>query len=242
MQVITPFEFVERFPEKGTLAVVGNAPSVLEYGIGPEIDRHDIVVRFNECPLEGFEEHVGRRTTILVTNPYRETSKRPLLEGGRPELVLVISPQQRRGDGKAFEQWVGDCPVLFTYTPALVAVKDSTHFSGLTTGTYAMQLLWRLLGPERMLVTGFTMFSDARQSHYWQEGQSPGLRAHDMEEEGALFLRILNSIGSKVGVTPDIQQLSKRFGVPFERNVRPYRESKKSWWRRVAWRHSPAKV
>eukprot|EP00899_Mesostigma_viride_P022879 jgi/Mesvir1/3776/Mv08223-RA.1 len=39
--------------------------------IGDEIDAHDIVIRVNDAPTVGFEEHVGRRTTLRFQGAHR---------------------------------------------------------------------------------------------------------------------------------------------------------------------------
>ena len=39
--------------------------------MGEQIDEHDIVVRFNQCRLKGYEKHTGKKTNIWYTvNPF----------------------------------------------------------------------------------------------------------------------------------------------------------------------------
>lgn len=45
-------------------AVVSNSGAMLERRLGPEIDGHGVVFRFNDGPTAGFEEHVGSKTTF----------------------------------------------------------------------------------------------------------------------------------------------------------------------------------
>lgn len=213
MQLITPFEFVSMFPERQTLAVIGNAPSVRDYELGEHIDSHDVVVRFNECALEGFARHVGVRTDILVTNPYREDAQRSMLDGGDARMVLVIASQTRRGEREIFERWVGDTPVMFTYSPDLVRVPGSEHQAGLTTGTYGLHLLLRVLKPSRLLLTGFTMFADSDETHYWTQVRAPGVSRHDLEREAVVFCNVLASARIPVEVTPDVMNIAQRHRV-----------------------------
>jgi hypothetical protein len=49
------------------IIVVGNGTSVLDYKKGKQIDAFDIVVRFNNYKLKGFEENVGTKTDIWIT-------------------------------------------------------------------------------------------------------------------------------------------------------------------------------
>jgi hypothetical protein len=221
VKLISPFEFVSEFAARSSLAVVGNARSLASYGIGRFIDDHEVIARFNECAVTGFEEQVGSRTDILVTNPYAEARSRPILDGASTRVVLAINPQTRRGEIDVFERWVGDHRVLFTYTPDLVGVANSAHMHGLTTGTYAIQLLWRILQPSQLLVTGFTMFAEPEHSHYWKSGLSSGIKSHDMAEEARIFCEVLNAVGARTKITPDVASIFTRVGLTPGKRIQP---------------------
>ncbi|KAH7962167.1 hypothetical protein HPB52_014669 [Rhipicephalus sanguineus] len=49
-------------------ALVSSAGSMLGSKLGPEIDGHETVVRFNDAPTAGFEDDVGARTTMRLLN------------------------------------------------------------------------------------------------------------------------------------------------------------------------------
>eukprot|EP00873_Tetraselmis_striata_P042302 jgi/Tetstr1/462566/TSEL_007552.t1 len=51
-----------------TCAVVGNGGGLLGMAAGSEIDKHDIVIRFNGGPVNGFQRYVGSKTTFRLTN------------------------------------------------------------------------------------------------------------------------------------------------------------------------------
>lgn len=49
-------------------ALVGNSGSLLSADFGKEINKHDVVIRFNQAPTKGFEKFVGNKTTFRVLN------------------------------------------------------------------------------------------------------------------------------------------------------------------------------
>lgn len=56
----------EKFIKGKTVAIVGNGPSEIGKNKGKEIDAHDIVIRFNNYKIEGFEKDYGERTDIWI--------------------------------------------------------------------------------------------------------------------------------------------------------------------------------
>ncbi|XP_078666381.1 alpha-N-acetyl-neuraminyl-2,3-beta-galactosyl-1,3-N-acetyl-galactosaminide alpha-2,6-sialyltransferase-like [Branchiostoma floridae x Branchiostoma belcheri] len=50
----------------GVCALVSSSGQLLHYKAGNEIEQADCVIRMNEAPAIGFEEHVGRKTTLRV--------------------------------------------------------------------------------------------------------------------------------------------------------------------------------
>ena len=49
-----------------TVAVIGNGPQEIGKGCGEEIDSHDIIIRFNNFNIKGFEKDYGSKTDIWV--------------------------------------------------------------------------------------------------------------------------------------------------------------------------------
>uniref|UniRef100_A0A182RJH7 Beta-galactoside alpha-2,6-sialyltransferase 1 n=1 Tax=Anopheles funestus TaxID=62324 RepID=A0A182RJH7_ANOFN len=67
----------------GSCVIVASAGSLKRSQLGSFIDEHDIVMRFNHAPTEGFEADVGSKTTIRVVNSQVVT---------KPEYRLLTAP------------------------------------------------------------------------------------------------------------------------------------------------------
>ena len=73
-----------------SVAVVGNAPSLLDEPRGRHIDEHDVVVRFNLPVLtEKYQLHSGRRTDVWVLSP--ERARQAPMPGARTMIVSGIN-------------------------------------------------------------------------------------------------------------------------------------------------------
>lgn len=218
MHQLTPNDFVKNFQEGQRIIFVGNAPSLGGEMLGEWVDSHDVVVRFNEAPIDGYERFVGSRTDILVTNPYPVDRRSFSLSAGG--AVLVITPQTRRPFSPQFDEWVSDHSVLFTYTPDIVQVGETDHMASLTTGTYGVHLLSRLLKPSTASITGFTMFLEDTSHHYWRNETPKGLTAHDPEVEARIFISICNSLRCHVEVTKEIEWVAKLVDKRLRKDIR----------------------
>ena len=56
------------FENKKTLAIVASSGTLLDTEYGDEIDKHDVVVRFNAARIKGFEKNVGTKTDVRILN------------------------------------------------------------------------------------------------------------------------------------------------------------------------------
>ena len=73
-----------------TVAVVGNAPSLLDQPRGRYIDEHDVIVRFNSPVLTGrYNEYSGRRTNVWVLSP--TLARQAPMRGVRTMIVSGIN-------------------------------------------------------------------------------------------------------------------------------------------------------
>jgi hypothetical protein len=189
MNLIDPFQFRALFQGARSVAVVGNAPCILNYQNGADIDSHDLVVRFNRARTAGMEQTIGSRTDILFVNASNSLAKAPPPDQlCKPRcLVCFVSPQGLKAiDVAPFREWAGNCPVLMSYGPDLIGLPGLPRSKPLTSGTYALFTLLRLFDIERLFVTGFTMFGAVAGGggKYWNEPVPAAATAHDLDQEG----------------------------------------------------------
>ncbi len=219
MRLIDPFEFRDLFRSTRSLAIVGNAPCILDWENGAAIDACDLVVRFNRARTAGHETRIGSRTDVLFVNASNSLSKAPPpTELCRPRcLVCFSSPQGARDlDPAPFREWAGDdVPLLWSFGPDLIGLPAASRTKPLTSGTYALFTLQRLFDLQRLFVTGFTMFGavPGGAGKYWNEAVPAAAVAHDLDEEAKLFINLLASFKGKLIVTSEIQELAGKQGV-----------------------------
>lgn len=212
MNLIDPFQFRDMFAEARSFAVVGNAPTILDYEHGEKIDGHDVVVRFNRATTKGLESKIGRRTDVLVVNASNSRAMAPPpSETVKPRcLVSYVSPQGVPGVSPApFADWVGELPILLTFGPDLIGLPGEHHTRPMTSGTYFLLTILRMLNVERLFVTGFTMFGakGGAAAKYYRDDR-PGVGSfHDLDVEAHIFANLLTHCGAELDVTPEVARV-----------------------------------
>jgi hypothetical protein len=217
MNLIDPFQFRDLFPSVRSLAVIGNAPSILEWHNGEKIDSADLVVRFNRARTAGLEPKIGSRTDILFVNASNSLEKAPPpQELCQPRcLVCFVSPSgARMFDIAPFAKWAGEVPVLFSFGPDLIGLPAPVRQRPLTSGTYALYTLLRLFDIQRLFVTGFTMFgaTEGGAGKYWNEPVPHAASAHDLDHETGLFVSTLAAHQGEMELTPEVAALAAENG------------------------------
>lgn len=207
--------FHEMFADARSMALVGNADTILDHASGERIDGCDIVVRFNRAHVDGIEAKVGRRTDILVANRNYNLKKAPSPAATlRPRCVVCFLEPQAEIDYQAFADWAGDLPTLTLLAPDLLAAAQVARTRPVTMGTNALYSFVNLFRLQRLFLTGFTFYGAAGsgQGVYWQdERKSRGL-FHDLEPEAQIFASIVDRFGGEVEATPEVRELLRRYG------------------------------
>jgi hypothetical protein len=208
------YDLRDAWADVRSVAMVGNAATILERQNGALIDSHDLVIRFNRAHVAGVEDKIGSRTDLLVANAANSLEKAPSpADTLKPRWVLCFVQPQIGADMGPFRAWVGDIPTVITLSPDILEFATTGRTRGLTLGTYTLYMLLKLFPLERLFVTGFTMYGAAGgDSHKYYD---PGSRAgsyHDLDEEARLFSAILASFRVDLQVTPEVGDLLTRHG------------------------------
>jgi len=169
-----------------SIVLVGNGPSVIGKGLGPVIDAHDEVVRFNEFALRGHEHDVGTRTTLWSTCG---KSVKPFDAAELPERVICVHENTRLAH-EPLE--VLRIPAAFYEQLAVEIRAISKHARAAEVRPTSGFLVCRWLlasGCPRLHLAGFDHFrKDAtRQHHYWQAKTYGRPSEHDGDAEAELL-------------------------------------------------------
>ena len=208
---LTPGWLHEQVGPYRSLAVVGNGPSVLTEQRGSYLDSTDIVVRFNEFAVEGFESYVGSRTDVYVTHLLHTYDNRHLRAHG-VKAVIASRPQTARfafnsGLGRMLMnlQRLGDLPLAWAddqrflglYALLNIPLTDMTGrnpTSGLVFLDFASQL-----NLDYIEIVGFDGYAPGLGVHYFSDPryEQPSQRrvteyAHQRPQELRALTVILN--------------------------------------------------
>jgi hypothetical protein len=201
-----------------SVAVVGNAATILEFDHGGLIDSHDMVVRFNRAQTTGVEDKIGRRSDLLVANEKNclEIAPSPA-ETLRPRCVLSFVLREPGFDAAPFRAWIGDdIPTLCSLPPDIIGYDQTGRTRLLTQGSYTLYFLLNSIRIDRLFVTGFTMFGagpGGAQKYYEPTKHKRALGTyHDLDQEPRLFCEMLASFKGALQVTEEVSGLLDHLG------------------------------
>lgn len=212
------FDFRAMFADVRSVAIVGNAATILEFDNGELIDSHDMVVRFNRAQTTGVEDKIGRRTDLLVANELNCLAIAPSPAATlQPRCVLSFVLREPGFDIAPFRAWVGDdIPTLCSLPPDIIGFDQTSRTRLLTQGSYALYVLLKSLRIEQLFLTGFTMFGagpGGSQKYYEPRKHKRSLGTyHDLDQEPRLFCEILASFKGTLQVTEEVSGLLLRLG------------------------------
>jgi hypothetical protein len=186
------------------IAVVGSNDTLLNNEYGELIDSHDQVVRFNNSITEGYENHVGRKTNIRISNghvypddPVHHNQKVRLgslaykTANGLNDYILINADDYRLGLlNKIINEGIKGCP-------AAQKIRKS-YTAGMS---FVLMCVISGVVPD---LFGFSLKMENRGNHYWEPAppRRPGDRlgtntwghSPDLEHDLLLELEQANKI------------------------------------------------
>ena len=158
------------YDSSNSVIIVGNAPNVLDKKLGHLIDQYDVVVRLNNFSIQGFEEHVGTKTTVWF-----HSDNRTLMSGGpyKQEHVFVppnssdpysLSITQTIYKGSS----INDTHSVYRYSERIGYDMDTINKHYITTGAAAVLYYSDLY--KNVTIYGFSLGDDLVEiTHYFED-------------------------------------------------------------------------
>ncbi|SFL38735.1 glycosyltransferase family 29 protein [Methylorubrum salsuginis] len=168
--------------EKGSsdsIAIVGNAPKILEREDGALIDAHSTVIRINDGRSVGFEKHCGAKTDIrFVGIPIKERYRKFFTDLREPSLLvtrrankIVLDELGHDGDSVYIDDY---SKIINSALPTLSKFVSIAEIPAKPprTGIVITSLLAPLFGKSKITLFGFE--TDLRVTgleHYYNDGR-----------------------------------------------------------------------
>jgi len=179
---------------KDSLCIVGNSASELNSGNGAKIDRHKLIIRFNNFNVEApYDKDYGEKTNIWV----RSAEGSPVQDRDTSafDLVMISGGNFIHADRrwKMINEYIKNGAALSFFPNSswyeLVAKLEAPPSAGLLT----LYSIYKLIGPiPRSSVFGFSFVDQldaAHKAHYFDDAK-PGNR-HNWQKEREIFESLL---------------------------------------------------
>lgn len=150
-------EYFKQYIKGKTIAFVANSSDLLTHNIGPEIDSHNIVVRFNSYKI--IPPLTGKKVTIhsnIYLNPYGQNRYAP--------IKLIISNRLDRWYNAVKEYDHLKYGSILEYNHHQTLIGKSFEPNPLTTGMNTLTLFLLLGGFEYITLYGFNFYDKGSES------------------------------------------------------------------------------
>ena len=174
------------------IAVVGNSGILLEKELGSEIDKHDLVIRCNLARVEGYEKHVGSKTSIRciagksfwhdLKNKFSDTNYIPSLN----ETIIVKANPLNNAVQGAVRNFNSSNTIHYFNDSFINYCNSLCKSSDVTVGFCAVILACAF--SNQVSTYGFNFFKekDWGKKHYF-ENISPYQQGHNFNDEEKYF-------------------------------------------------------
>jgi len=163
-----------------TIAVVGNSTNLLNNNYSKLIDSHDLVIRFNQARVKGYEVNVGCKTSMRMINHHVFTGTTNASQFSKYDINFIPSVDEplilckflpnykniaKSRNIKASVSYVTD-EVYYEAANMLKGGKDPTMgFIG---------IIFALKMSSKVSIFGFDLNKTNNPSHYWEKTNNMG--------------------------------------------------------------------
>jgi hypothetical protein len=205
-KISTYFQSDFNYTIPSSVAIVGNSGVVLENTLGSEIDDHDWILRFNGAEVEGYEKHVGSKTTFRCLNSVMHlghginastttTEDMNRIANGE-RLIFKPSGSKRRKKAIEFYEDLADELLFLNNRVYSLSKRKLRKYN--THGQASLGFLMTVLLSEcsrsdveiDLYGFGFHMKSDVEKRHYFEDLDEDISGPHDYSAEKKLMKRM----------------------------------------------------
>ncbi len=149
------------------ILIIANGPSILNQNFGTEIDKFQEVARINNFQLDGFEKHIGSKTTIWF-NGGNQNLKKPNFY---PKEVVVFIPYEilERKEQKVKKKLpirlgMNSDDYIVIRKEKMKEYEEKSKIKRPTTGFNS--ILWAVDNYKEVIIHGFDFFQDSKEHYY----------------------------------------------------------------------------
>jgi hypothetical protein len=163
-------------PSDSKICLVGNSGLMKIKEWGEEVDKHDVVIRFNHAPTKGYEKYVGSKTTLRLVNGhcFGGTTKIERNPTADPNFLPLLPVQDiicKTWNAKEFMMGVFNNAnkhnIFFLNPQFIMEVSKYTPGQEPTAGFVMLMLM--LSKFENINMYGFTFWEDDYDYHYFEK-------------------------------------------------------------------------
>lgn len=166
-------EVFDQYLSEKSIAIIGNGPSQLGKKTGEEIDKHEIVVRFNNYEIDGYEDDYGEKCDIwAISMALNTVYRRSEIAYYKFILVVVTSNwlQPSRINILRSMQMAGIKVILINAWPSIV----NTNIRLPSTGLIVLDYFYGKGQKENIHLFGFDLNQENGVCHYFSNDPSTG--------------------------------------------------------------------
>ncbi len=186
-------EFLEYIKGK-SIAVVGNAGTEIGTGNGEEIDAHDIVIRFNNYPMEGYERDYGTKTDVWIRVGNNEVEPRNI----RSYRFVILEPDLPRTLLRfdVVDLWVRylECfpqKIFYMDKEFNTRMREETGMYCPSSGCKMIYFLYQALGSlEHVHLYGFSLLSEQKDYGHYYDNLCQLEHYHPITDEEILIKKL----------------------------------------------------